>query len=360
MGKATDIFNLLRLREAQAAASLQRALIIQPGALGDCILTLPLAEFMKTALHLTRIDLLSNTEYTGILPGRTCIDSIRALNSVELHRLFMEAHEFKLEDPDPLIRAFADYEWIISFLGEAESQFERNLIFTANCSHGVEVIILQLKAPTDFTSHISNFYIQQLLEQIVLFESQEPQNRSSDALQTVCDRTLVKARKTDINYGRTLLKEMDLQEPEKLLLIHPGSGSPEKCWHIENFCCVAEMLKSEGFKVLFVLGPCELEKFTQKTINMLKAIGSCVSELSLSEVLGFMSCADYFLGNDSGITHLSAAMGLKTVSVFGSTNPCLYRPIGPKVKVLQLKQADFSRPSPSSQQQLVQIITGIR
>ncbi len=359
MGKATDIFNIIRLREAQAAASLQRALIIQPGALGDCILTLPLAEFMKTALHLTRIDLLSNTEYTGILPGRTCIDTVRALSSVELHRLFMEADEFKLEDPDPLIRAFADYEWIISFLGEADSQFERNLIFTANCSHGVEVIILQLKAPAGFTSYISNFYIQQLLEQIVLFESQEPQNRSSDALQTVCDKVSIKARKTDTNYGRILLKEIGLQEPEKLLLIHPGSGSPEKCWHIENFCSVAEMLKSKGFEVLFVLGHCELDKFTRKTINMLKAIGFCVSGLSLLEVLGLISCADYFLGNDSGITHMAASMGLKTVCIFEPTDPCLYRPIGPNVNVIQLKQADFSRPSSSSQQQLVQIITNI-
>jgi len=359
MGKATDIFDFIRLREAQAAASLQRALIIQPGALGDCILTLPLAEFMKSALNLVRIDLLSNTEYTGILPGRTCIDSVRALNSVELHRLFMKANEFELEDRDPLIRAFADYEWIISFLGEVGSQFERNLIFTANCSHGVEVIILQLKAPANFTSHISNFYIQQLLEQNVLFEFQEPKTDASEALKTVCDRALISAWKVDKNYGRALLKEIGLQAAKKLLLIHPGSGSTDKCWHIENFRNVAKMLKSEDFEVLFVLGPSEMEKFTQNNINALEETGPCVSGLSLSEVLGLMSCINYFLGNDSGITHLSAAMGLKTVCVFGPTDPLLYRPIGPTVKVVQLKEGDFSRSGPGSQRQLVRIITKI-
>ena len=357
MSRASDILNLIRLSEAQAAASLQRALIIQPGALGDCILTLPLAEFMKRALHLTKIDMLSNTEYTGILPGRTCIDSVRSLNSVELHRLFMEAHEFELDDPDPLIRDFADYEWIISFMGEAGSQFERNLIFTANCSRGVEVIMLRLKAPENFTGHISSFYIQQLLEQNVLFEFQEPQTCPSGITQTIFENVVLNMSKTDRKFGQTLLNEKGIGKAEKLILIHPGSGSLEKCWHIENFCNIAEKLKSKGAEILFILGPTEMDKFAHETINILKDTAFCLSGLSLSEVLGLMSCADLFLGNDSGITHLAASLGVKTIAVFGPTNPAIYSPIGPAVTVFKSEDSSFSKkPSTKMQQEICDVL----
>lgn len=70
---------------------------MQPGAIGDCILTLSLAEFMKDCLQLGGIDILGHTEYIGILPGRTCIDSVRSMDSMNLHRLFVETSVFDLQ-----------------------------------------------------------------------------------------------------------------------------------------------------------------------------------------------------------------------------------------------------------------------
>ncbi|MHC4557550.1 MAG: hypothetical protein ACYS80_09635, partial [Planctomycetota bacterium] len=125
-----NILDMLREKGAEAARKMQRGLILQPGAIGDCILTLPLAAFMKDALQLGGIDILGHTEYVGILPGRTCIDGIRSIDSMDLHRLFAKTKAFELKDRDPLINAFADYAWIATFLGEPNSNFEQNLIFT--------------------------------------------------------------------------------------------------------------------------------------------------------------------------------------------------------------------------------------
>ena len=44
--------------------------------------------------------------------------------------------------------------------------------------------------------------------------------------------------------------------------------------------------------------------------------------------------ADAFLGNDSGITHLAAATGTCTVTLFGGTDPHVWRPLGLRVEVL--------------------------
>ncbi|GAG07909.1 unnamed protein product, partial [marine sediment metagenome] len=165
MQRHDDILELLREKGAEVARKAQRGLIIQPGAIGDCILTLPLAAFMKETLGLGGIDVLGHTEYLGILPGRTCIDGVSSIDSIDLHRLFVEKKAFDLVDRDPLISAFTGYAWIATFLGEPNSNFEQNLIFTANCSHSSEVMTLYLKPPKDFGGHLADFYIEQFVKQ---------------------------------------------------------------------------------------------------------------------------------------------------------------------------------------------------
>ena len=96
-----DILSMLREKGAQAARQAQRAVILQPGAIGDCVLTLPLAEFMKESLGLGGVDILGHTEYTGILPGRTCIDSIR---SIDLS--FKKENNYCIKDKILLISSF--------------------------------------------------------------------------------------------------------------------------------------------------------------------------------------------------------------------------------------------------------------
>jgi len=77
----------------------------------------------------------------------------------------------------------------------------------------------------------------------------------------------------------------------------------------------------------------------------------------LTQALELLSCADAFLGNDSGITHLAAALGVKTLAIFGPTNPDIYRPVGPAVKVVVSSDSDFAKkPSASLQQELLETL----
>ncbi len=345
MQSKDDILSLLQEEGAQAARQAHRGVILQPGAIGDCILTLPLARFMKDHLKLGVVDILGHTEYIGILPGRTCIDGIRSIDSLDLHRLFTEAKTFDLADGDPLINAFADYAWIATFLGEPNSNFEQNLIFTANCSHSADVITLPTKAPKDFSKHISDYYTQQFIVQ---------SGMPLQPWQFPPQECLIKATEADINAGKELLKEINLDPAEKVVIIQPGSGGAKKCWHIDNFLAVAKHLLSQGIQVVFLLGPAELDRFGSATIKTIKNVTKCLTDLPLTQVLGLLSCADGFVGNDSGITHLAAALGIRALAVFGPTNPAVYRPIGPAVTVFASNAAAFARkPSAKLQQQLM-------
>jgi hypothetical protein len=356
MQESDNILNLLREKGAQAAQRALRGVILQPGAIGDCILTLPLAEFMKDCLGLGRVDILGHTEYIGILPGRTCVDGIRSIDSVDLHRLFVETDTFDLVDGDALINTFGDYAWIVTFLGEPDGNFEQNLISTANCSRSAAVITLSIKPSKKSSAHITDFYIQQFIAQSGL---------SLGPWLVQKAKSLIKATKADINRGRELLEEINVDFYEKIVVIQPGSGGKHKCWHLDNFLSVTKMLASEGVEVIFLLGPAEMERFTPAVLlRKIEATGAkCLTDLSLTQVLELLSCADAFLGNDSGITHLAAALGVKTIAVFGPTpdddirgqaNPGVYSPIGPAVTVLVSSDADFAKkPSASLQQELL-------
>jgi ADP-heptose:LPS heptosyltransferase len=360
MQENDNILNLLREKGAEASRRALRGVILQPGAIGDCVLTLPLAEFMKDRLRLGGVDILGHTEYIGILPGRTCVDGIRSIDSVDLHRLFVETDTFDLVDGDALINVFGDYAWIVTFLGEPDSNFEQNLIFTANCSTLGEVITLSIKPSKKSSAlrrhsfgasatHITDFYIQQFIAQSGL--SLEPWLVQKT-------KSLIKATKADINRGRELLKEINVDSSEKLVVIQPGSGGLHKCCHLGNFLVVAEELVSKDIQVIFLLGPAESLRDDATPAVLLRKIeaagAKCLTDLSLTQVLELLSCADAFLGNDSGITHLAAALGVKTITVFGPTNPDLYSPIGPAVTVVASSDADFAKkPSASLQQELL-------
>jgi hypothetical protein len=348
MQENDNILNLLMEKGAEAARVAQRGVILQPGAIGDCVLTLPLAEFMKDCLGLGGVDILGHTEYIGILPGRTCVDSIRSIDSVDLHRLFAETKTFDLVDGDALINVFSDYAWIVTFLGEPDSNFEQNLIFTANCSRSAEVIALSMRPSEKLSAHIADFYIQQFIDQSGL---------SLGPWRVRKAKSLIKATKADINRGIELLEEVNVDFSEKFVVIQPGSGGSHKCCHLDNFLAVAKVLCSEGIEVIFLLGPAESEQFGDATIEDIAGVAKCLTNLSLTGVLGLLSCADGFVGNDSGITHLAGALGVRTLAVFGPTNPEVYRPIGPAVTIFANNTATFAKePSEGLQQELLEVL----
>ena len=343
-----DILELLREEGTEAARKAQRGLIVQPGAIGDCILTLPLAAFMKEALSLGGIDMLGHTEYIGFLPGRSCIDAVISIDSVDMHRLFVEKEAFDLADRDPLISTFGGYAWIATFVGEPNSGFEHNLIYTANCSGSSEVVTLAAKAPDDFTGHLTDFYEQQFIVQSGLpLKRQEA--RPNDCL--------IKATRADTAKGKELLREAGLDPNCRGVVIQPGSGGVKKCWRLDNFLAVAGGLKSKGVERLFLLGPAELERYAKTIIKKIAGVSICLAELSLVEVLGLLACAGGFIGNDSGITHLAAGLGVRTFALFGPTNPSMYRPIGPAVTIFKGNPKTFAgRSSVSLQRRLVEAV----
>ena len=110
----------------------------------------------------------------------------------------------------------------------------------------------------------------------------------------------------------------------KIALIHPAAAFATKRWAAENFARVAEFLAESGFAPVAIVGPHEKE-----VIDNLLAASSVhiVSyDLSLPEVTALAARSQIFVGNDSGIAHIAAAVGTPSVVVFGSSNRAHWRP----------------------------------
>jgi ADP-heptose:LPS heptosyltransferase len=197
-----------------------------------------------------------------------------------------------------------------------------------------------MKAPDKLASHISDFYIEQFSAQCGL---------ELEARAVRCDEVMIRATDADVSTGGELLEEHGVDPSRELVVIHPGSGGRSKCWHLDNFLAVARELRDK--QVLFLLGPAELERFSDSAIKAIEAEAKCMRDLSLVQVLAVLSCARGFVGNDSGITHLAAALGVRTVAVFGPTDRDVYRPIGPAVTTVLCGRSERFAESVSVQMQ---------
>jgi ADP-heptose:LPS heptosyltransferase len=112
--------------------------------------------------------------------------------------------------------------------------------------------------------------------------------------------------------------------PRPLLAIHRGAGAAAKRWSPAAFAAVAARWRRSGGGVFELLGPAEADDAAMDGAVV-------VREWPLLDIAALLARVDAFLGNDSGVSHLAAAVGARTVVVFTATASRRWRPLGPRV-----------------------------
>ena len=118
--------------------------------------------------------------------------------------------------------------------------------------------------------------------------------------------------------------------PPKFVAIHPSSGSASKNWAPEHFEGLARLACAAGLDVVWIQG--EADKSVVSDLARLVP-GRLACELPLEELAAVLAACAVFVGNDSGVSHLAAAVGAPTVALFRATDPAQWAPRGPYVHI---------------------------
>lgn len=108
-------------------------------------------------------------------------------------------------------------------------------------------------------------------------------------------------------------------------VIHPAAAFATKQWAPQNFARVADEITSKGFGVIVITAPNESHIAAEVQQNT-AAKATALSDLSLPEITALLARARLFVGNDSGIAHIAAAVKAPSVVIFGSSNTAHWRP----------------------------------
>ena len=111
----------------------------------------------------------------------------------------------------------------------------------------------------------------------------------------------------------------------RFALIHPAAAFATKEWPAENFARLAGHLATRGLRTMAVAARDE-SAVLERLVAAARVPIDVYDDLTLPEITALASRATLFVGNDSGIAHIAAAVGTPSVVIFGSSNRDHWRP----------------------------------
>ncbi|MDH4099782.1 MAG: glycosyltransferase family 9 protein [Nitrospirota bacterium] len=275
-------------------ATYQRILIIRYGGLGDFILTLPLLAALREISPGGHVTFMGKREFASLAEG-VYIDAIESVEKHGISTFFIKDGEL---DPG-LSEFFASFDLILSFRTDHEGIFAANLRRVAKGR-----VVVSSPSPDKTGVHASDFLLS-ALDQADIDWKQFP--------------------------APVPLLPFEAREKGDIIAIHPGSGSAAKCWSVDRYIELAGRVEGETkLRPVLIFGPAEE--------GIRHRVGwhfSAYDNREIHEVASFLKGCRAHVGNDSGITHLAAALGVPTLALFGPTDPAVWAPRGAHVKVLE-------------------------
>jgi ADP-heptose:LPS heptosyltransferase len=289
-----------------AASDQPIALFLHLGGLGDFILSLRVMDLVARLFPSLECHVVGHAERVELAVGRSSIVRCWSADGLGLHRL----HASEGEISGPLADLLARCQVAVSFLGRPDGTFHEQL----GRHIAGRLICLDPNLRKDWPGHVTDQWLHDLAK--VGFVGSAPAPRLTPTAEDRACGT------------RTLSDRLG-----SVVVIHPGSGGLAKCWPLDNYLELADRLGGAGVEAVFMVGPAEMERWPADRLAGLAP--HVLSDLGLIEVLQVLTAADAYVGNDSGVTHLAAVLGVPTVAVFGPTSADHWAPLGGHVTVVR-------------------------
>lgn len=289
-------------------------LVIRGGAIGDFILTLPAIKALREAYPAARLEILGYEHIISLAVNRFYAEHVRSIEAAELARFF--ARDSAL--PGKLAEFFARFDLIVSYLYDPDSIFETNLrrAGARNVTRGPARIgagahaTQQLACPIETLGlPISDF---------------APRVHPSGQDRDFADRFL---------HG--------LAEP--IVAFHPGSGSERKNWPLQSWIDLGNhFLTSFEGSLVIVGGEADIDRIARLESTWSDRRIRFAKNLPLTQLAAILE-RTVFVGHDSGVSHLAAATGAKSILLFGPTDAAVWAPLNQNARVIRAPDGNLER-----------------
>lgn len=294
-----------------------KILFIRGGALGDFIVTLPTLRLLRQRWPDAHIEALGHRHLAEIAVQRYYLDAVRSVDHGPLSAFFMPR---AVLDP-----AWMDYigsfDLVLSYFYDPDDLFLVNL---QRCKPG-RILTHSPRVPKEFGRPAARHFAG-IVEPLGLALADDV---ASELFPSPEDAAAARAFLNGLKPGT------------RLVAIHPGSGGETKNWPMESWAELGRRLTGAmpELALLLVEGEADAEpaRFLIKAWKDAPHLRARELPLPILAALFGEKETALFLGHDSGITHLAAAArrDLPVVALFGPTDPAVWAPPRPGVRVLR-------------------------
>lgn len=289
-----------------------KILVIRGGAIGDFILTLPVLQAIRDTYPIAKLEVLGYPHIARLATLGGLADAAHPIEAQAVAGFFARNGSLNEDWMD----YFAQFEIIISFLYDPDKIFQTNI---GRCSEAQFIEGPHRPDETD-TIHAARAFLKPL-EQMAIFDTEG-----------------IPRLPIEPDPSRSL-------PPGSWLVLHPGSGSKSKNWPIESWNELAGLLLTESQWNLLIVGG-EAERHELDQLKSLSPADRVRFELCrpLDELASLIASAEGFVGHDSGISHLAAALNLPGLILWGPSNQTVWRPRSERVVVIDHAEGLSSLP----------------
>jgi heptosyltransferase III len=292
-----------------------RILVVRGGAIGDFILTLPAIGALREHWPTAHIEILGYPHIIELARGRYYADAVRSIEARAMAGFFVPNGKLN----EGLREYFRGFNLVISYLFDPDRVFAENV---RRC--GVRQVVEASPRPAE--RHAAEHYCQPLEALAIYVEGPRPRLFPSEGDRSGAARFLARV-------GR-----------EAIVAVHPGSGSEQKNWPAEKFAALCRWLVDEwNAQVLVVHGEAD-DGAVAKLVELVGPRPVLLAKgLTLVELAAVLERCALFLGNDSGVTHMAAAIGIPVVAMFGPASLAIWEPRGESVRVVPFSDDDVGQ-----------------
>jgi heptosyltransferase-2 len=287
---------------------MNRILVIRGGAIGDFILTLPALKALRDARPQAHIEILGYKHVAVLAENRFYAQAVHSIEYGPLARFFARNSEL----PAELSEYFASFDLIVSYLYDPDRIFETNL---RRC--GVQNLICGPARVVENAGHAAR-QLARPIENLGINVA----DLAEKIFPSIEDR----------EFAHAFLASMS----QPIVSIHPGSGSHEKNWPLEKWI---GLFSPDGRfadlkRLLVISGEADEAQSDQLQREWTNRGVRLARNLALPRLAAVIE-RSIFIGHDSGISHLAAAVGANCILLFGPTNPDVWAPKNENLQVLR-------------------------